>query len=115
MITTESRVAGVFDNFYGLPLKPPGIEVLDGSKLGPSDVLGRSHYPLCLDVGGRAVAIPGSDATSQDALDGAAVEPFEDLRTHVKYFSVSSFQSHALIMTVLVCLVHVSLWVMWMV
>ena len=24
--------------------------------------------------------------TSQDALDGAAVEPFEDLRTRAKYF-----------------------------
>jgi hypothetical protein len=33
-------------------------------------------------VGGRAVAITSSDATSQDALGGAAVEPFEDLRTH---------------------------------
>ena len=33
-----------------------------------------------------AVAIPGSDATVQDALDGAAVEPFEDLRTNSKYF-----------------------------
>ena len=37
-------------------------------------------------VGGRAVAIPGSDATSQDALGGAAVEHFEDLRTHAKSF-----------------------------
>jgi hypothetical protein len=27
-----------------------------------------------------------SDATSQDALDCAAVEPFEDLRTHAKSF-----------------------------
>ena len=26
----------------------------------------------------RAVAIPGGDATSQDALDGAAVELFDD-------------------------------------
>ena len=60
-----TRVAGVFDNFLGLPLTPPGIEVLDGRKLGPSDVLGRTHYPLsCLAVGGRAVAILGSDATS---------------------------------------------------
>ena len=32
-----------------------------------------------LGLYGRAVSIPGSDATSQDALDGAAVEPFEDL------------------------------------
>ena len=40
-------------------------------------------------VGGPAVAIPGSDAICQDALDVAAVKPFEDLRTHAK-----SFQSH---------------------
>ena len=35
------------------------------------------------------VTIPGSDASSQDALDGAAVKPFEDLRTDAKSFSVS--------------------------
>ena len=34
----------------------------------------------------QAVAIPGGDATGQDALDGAAVVPFEDLRTHAKSF-----------------------------
>ena len=34
----------------------------------------------------RAVAIPGGDAAGQDALDGAAVEPFEDLGTHAKSF-----------------------------
>jgi hypothetical protein len=33
-----------------------------------------------------AVAIPGGDATGQDALDGAAVELFEDLGTHAKSF-----------------------------
>ena len=37
-------------------------------------------------VGGRAVAIPGSDATSQDDLDGAAVELFENLGIHDKSF-----------------------------
>ena len=37
-----TRVAGVFDTFLGLPLTPPGIEVLDSRKLGPSDVLGQS-------------------------------------------------------------------------
>ena len=80
-------VAGVFDNFSGLPLTPPGVEVLDGSQLCPSDVLGRTHYPLkCLAVGGRAIAVPGSDAPGQDALDVAAVEPFEDLRIHAKSF-----------------------------
>ena len=28
-------VAGVFDNFWCLPLTPPGVEVLDGRNLGP--------------------------------------------------------------------------------
>ena len=75
-----TRVAGVFDNFQDLPLTPPGIGGRDGRKLDPSDVLSSSHYTLyCLAVGGRAVAIAGSDATSQDALDGATVETFEDM------------------------------------
>ena len=49
--------------------------------------LAQVMYALqCLAVGGQAVAIPGSDATSQDALGGAAVEPFEEMRTHAKSF-----------------------------
>ena len=80
-------VALVFDIFSVLPLTPPGVEVLDGRQLCPSDVLGRPHYPLkSLAVGGRAVTTPGSDATRQDALDGAVVKPFEDLKTHAKSF-----------------------------
>ena len=52
-----------------------------------SDVLGRTHYPLVrLMVRCRAVAKPGGDATGQDALDGAALELFEDLGIHAKYF-----------------------------
>ena len=43
----------------------------------------RTSLCSALRSDGRAVAIPGSDATSQDALDGAAVEP---LRTHAKSF-----------------------------
>ena len=31
---------------WSLPLTPPCIKVLDGRKLGPSDVLGRTHYLL---------------------------------------------------------------------
>ena len=54
-----------------LPLTPPGIEVQDDRKLGPSDVLGRMHYPLYLAVGCQAVAIPGGDTASQDALNNA--------------------------------------------
>ena len=37
-------------------------------------------------VGCRAVAIPGDEATCQDALAGAAVELFEVLGTHAKSF-----------------------------
>ena len=37
-------------------------------------------------VGCQEVAIPGSDATGQDALDGAGVELFEDLGTRAKSF-----------------------------
>ena len=66
-------VAGVFCNFSG-PLTPPDIEVLDGRELSPSGVLGCPHHPLTLCGQGRAFAIPSSDAASQDALDGAAVE-----------------------------------------
>ena len=62
-----ARVAGVFDNFQGLPLTPHGIAVLDGRKLGRGD---RCTGPF-------TVAIPGSDATRQNALDGAAVKPFD--------------------------------------
>ena len=73
-------VTEVSDDFMGFPLTPPIIQVLDGRKLGPSDVLGRMCFPLYhLKVRCRAVAIPGGDATGQDALDGAAVELFEDL------------------------------------
>ena len=70
-----------------LALTPPGIEVLDGRKLGPGDLVGRTHYPLLrLMAGYRAVAIPGSDANGQDVLDGTAVDLFEDLGTHAKSF-----------------------------
>jgi hypothetical protein len=34
----------------------------------------------------RAVSIIGRDATGPDALDGAAVDPLEDLGTHAKSF-----------------------------
>ena len=40
---------------------------------------------LCSALRSEAEHLP-YDATSQDALDGAAVEPFEDLRTHAKSF-----------------------------
>jgi hypothetical protein len=46
---TMTRAAEVFGNILDLLLTPPNIEVLDGRKPGPGDVLGRTHYPLsCL-------------------------------------------------------------------
>ena len=79
--------AGVFRNFLGLPLTQPDIEVLYGRELDPSDVLGCLHHPLLrLRSICGAFAIPRGDAASEDALDGAAVEPFEDLRAHAKTF-----------------------------
>jgi hypothetical protein len=39
-----------------------------------------------LRVGCQAFAIPSGDAASQDALNGAAVELFQDLRAHAKSF-----------------------------
>ena len=59
---------------FFLPLTLPDTEILDGRELGTSDVLGHMHYPLKhLEVGCQAVAIPSSDAASQDALNDAAV------------------------------------------
>ena len=74
-------MAGVFGHFSVLPLTPPGIEVLDGRELGPSNVLACPHHPLwCFAVEGDAFAMPSGEAASQNVLDGAALEPFEDPR-----------------------------------
>jgi hypothetical protein len=39
-------VTVVFDHFLVLPLTLPNKQLLDGRKIGPSDVLGCTHYPL---------------------------------------------------------------------
>ena len=63
-------MAGVID----ILLTTPGIEVLGGRELGPSDVLGCLHHPLLrFAVKGGAIAKPSCDAASQDALNGAEV------------------------------------------
>ena len=57
------------------------------------------HTTLC-SANCQAVAIPSGDAASQEALNGAAVEIFEDLRVHAKTFQhpergvVLSFRRH---------------------
>ena len=70
------------------------------------------HYPVWrLTVRCRAVAIAGGDATGQDPLDSAAVEPFEDLGTHAKSFQ--SPEGEKRVCRALVCLDHDSPLVMW--
>jgi hypothetical protein len=57
------------------PLTPPAIEVLNGRMLGPSDVLGRTYYPLLrFPFRCQEDVISCGDATSPYTLDGAAVE-----------------------------------------
>jgi hypothetical protein len=51
--------------------------------LAPVMVVCTAQY-LCSAL--RSDAIPGGDATGQDALGGAAVELFEDLGTYAKSF-----------------------------
>ena len=44
------------------------------------------HNPLqCLAVEVGAAGVPGSEATSQDALCGASVESSEDFGTHASF------------------------------
>ena len=66
------------------------IEFLDSRELGPSDVLGCLHHPLLrFAVNVLAFAVPRGDAAIEDALNGAAVEMFENLRAHAKAFQPS--------------------------
>ena len=60
------------------------------------------YWAICTTICSalRSDAIPGGDATGQEALDGAAVELFEDLGTHAK--SLRSPEGEKL----LSCLLH---------
>jgi hypothetical protein len=59
------------DNYYGPALTPLGIEVLSWMAVSSATVM--------------QVAIPSGNA-SQDALNGAALQRFEDLRAHAESF-----------------------------
>ena len=65
---------------------------------------------LCSALQSVDKQLPYQAVMQPDALDGAAVEPFEDLKTHAKW---GNRFCRALITTVLVCLDHVHLLVMW--
>ena len=85
-------------------MTPPGIEVLDGRELGHSDVLIRTRHPLYKRLAGgcQAVAVPIDYAASQNSLNGAAVELFEDLRAHAESFQRGKRRCRALFTTVCV-------------
>ena len=67
----------------------------------------------------RAVSITGGDVTGQDALAGDAIDIFEDVGTHAKSFKSPEGEKVlcacrvVVLSTVLVCLDHDSLLVMW--
>jgi hypothetical protein len=88
-------VAGVFvvlDDAVWLHQAPSRVDVLDGWKHGPSDLLGRLHHLLeCLAVVDGAIPVPGCDATGQDALDGAAIGFKEDPGSMPNFFTVLPF------------------------
>ncbi|XP_051506870.1 uncharacterized protein LOC127413629 isoform X1 [Myxocyprinus asiaticus] len=80
-----ARVAGVSDDPPSFFHTPPCIYFLEGGKLTSDDVSGSSHHPLqCFAVVGCAIAVPGGDAASQDALYSTGVEPCEDVAVHSK-------------------------------
>ncbi|XP_051558545.1 uncharacterized protein LOC127443737 [Myxocyprinus asiaticus] len=80
-----ARVSGVSDDPPSFFHTPPCIYFLEGGKLTSDDVSGSSHHPLqCFAVVGGAIAVPGRDAASQDALYSAGVEPCEDVAVHSK-------------------------------
>lgn len=69
-----ARVAGVSDDSTSFPHTPSGVDVREGGKLTSNDVSICSQHPLQgFPVNGSAVAGPGSDTASQDALHGAGV------------------------------------------
>ena len=74
-------VAGVLHDFPSLPFTPPDIEVLNGSELSPSDVLGCPHHPLqsCAIEGG-AIAIGFTfDCLTLSLCGGVCVDHFKSL------------------------------------
>ena len=76
-------VARVFDNILGLPLTPPGIEVLEGSELGRSDVLGQV-WTFCSALHSGTLHLPYQAVMQPVKMLSMVV--FEDLRAHDKSF-----------------------------
>ena len=79
-------VAKVLDDCFGLPVTPGAVDVLKGRQCALGDALDRPHHPLeSHAVGDSAFAVPGSDTTRQDALNGTSVKVCEGLRGQDKF------------------------------
>ena len=72
-------MGGVTCDAEGFASETDSVNFLEGGERDANDLLSCSHYVLqSLPAGRVAGAIPHSDATSQDALNGASVEGAHD-------------------------------------
>ena len=101
-------VTVVFDNFLGLPLTV-NRSWMAGSLAPVMYWAVRTTRWSALWSEAEQLPYKLFDATSQDALNGATVELFEDLGTHAKSFQSPEREKAS----VLVCLDHNRLLVMW--
>lgn len=82
---TVTGVTWVFDNPSRFPQAPLAVDVLEGGKLPSYNHFGTPHCsPKSFAVVGSVVAIPSSDASSEDGLNGTAVEGLEDWGAHAE-------------------------------
>ncbi len=65
-------MGGITCNAEGFAGETGAVDALERGERDTNDLLSCSHYPL------KGLAIPHSDAASQDALDGASVEGAHD-------------------------------------
>ena len=69
-----ARLTEVLNNLLGLLLTLSAANVLEGRHRAPVGALGSPLHPLKSHVvEDGAVAIPGSDATLQNSLNGASI------------------------------------------
>lgn len=78
-------VTGVFDDLPRFPQALLPVDALEGGTLTSSYPLRTSHHSLnSFAVVSGAVAIPGSDASRENALNGTVVESPEDVGAHAE-------------------------------
>ena len=101
-----AEVTGVLDDPPRFPQAPLPVDVLEGGKLTSNYPFSTPHYSLeSFAVVSGAVAIPGGDASSEDALNGTAIEGPEDAGAHAESFQ--SPEKEEALLRLLHCLVYV--------